>query len=140
MGFRGGFFGVADAAEAAVAVDDAHADVGDCVRVPRRVVICLQLAQIGADRERCRGAESAPPTVPRQPCLPRVPGQQCPPTMLRRACAGVVADAAEAAVPVDALDFFQHRALAAPPPSGEWYPFTVISESRLTVNGFLANA
>ena len=32
---------VAEAAEAAVAVDDADADVDDCVRVPRRVVICF---------------------------------------------------------------------------------------------------
>ena len=60
---------VAEAAEAAVAVDDADADVDDCVRVPRRVVICLQLAQIGPVREKSRGAESAPPTVPRQGVL-----------------------------------------------------------------------
>ena len=31
---------------------------------------------------------------------------------------------------------FQHRALGAPPRGGEWYPFTVVSESGLTVNGF----
>ena len=52
---------VAVAAEAAVPVDDADADVGDCVRVPRRVVICLQPAQIGPVRGKSRGAESAPP-------------------------------------------------------------------------------
>ena len=66
---------VAEAAEAAVAVDDADADVDDCVRVPRRVVICLQLAQIGADREKSRGAESATPTVPRLPWPSTLPMQ-----------------------------------------------------------------
>ena len=49
------------AAEAAVAVDGADADVGDCVRVPRRVVICLQPAQLGPVRGKSRGTESAPP-------------------------------------------------------------------------------
>ena len=40
------------AAEAAVAVDGADADVGDCVRVPRRVVICFQVAQHRSCRRR----------------------------------------------------------------------------------------
>ena len=43
---------VADAAEAAVPVVDADADVDDCVRVPRRVVICFQVAQHRSCRRR----------------------------------------------------------------------------------------
>ena len=43
---------VADAAEAAVPVVDADADVDDCVRVPRRVVICFQVAQNRSSRRR----------------------------------------------------------------------------------------